>query len=240
MNRNDSQIVHSNRPASRRLHRRLALASLAPCTSGLNFQAAAPSVVASLPENVVREAGMFELLAAEYRIAELEKALEEARAAAITDPLTGALNRRGFDQAAQREMSRAQRNGSRLALVHIDIDDFKQLNDTHGHQAGDRALVHLVELLHASMRPSDVLCRFGGEEFVMLLPDTSADDAAVVVARFLAEYSARPILGTDRCSTFSAGVVAQQTGESMAQAIERADAATYAAKHAGKNRIVSR
>ncbi|MBK9027529.1 MAG: GGDEF domain-containing protein [Propionivibrio sp.] len=116
---------------------------------------------------------MFELLAAELRIAELEKELAEAREAASTDPLTGALNRRGFEQACQRELALARRSGLSFALAHLDIDDFKNLNDTLGHQVGDKALVHLVNLLRKSMRPSDVLCRFGGEEFVLMLPATS-------------------------------------------------------------------
>lgn len=183
---------------------------------------------------------MFELLAAELRIAELEKALAEVRELAFIDPLTGALNRRGFEKACLREMSRSLRNGSQLALVLIDIDNFKQLNDTYGHVAGDGALVHLVGLLHKSMRPTDVLCRFGGEEFVMMLPDTSLDDAVAVVSRLLGEFSAQAIPGTDRAMTFSAGIVVQERNESTERAIQRADAATYAAKRAGKNRIETR
>lgn len=182
---------------------------------------------------------MFELLAAELRIAELEAALAEASAVACTDPLTGALNRRGFDQACQRELARARRSGSRLALAHIDLDDFKQLNDTLGHQAGDRVLVHLVGLLHRSMRPSDVLCRFGGEEFVLMLQVSAVEEAVAAVSRFLREFSAQLIPGTDWAMTFSAGVVVHEPEESLEQAIERADAATYAAKRAGKNRVVS-
>ena len=239
MNRNDSQIIHSNRPASRRLHRRLALSSMTSCVAGLNSIARAPEVVSSLPKSVVQEAGMFELLAAELRIAELEKALAEVREAAFTDPLTGALNRRGFDKACQREMSRSLRKGSRLALAHIDLDDFKRLNDTLGHQAGDKALVHLVSVLHKSMRPSDVLCRFGGEEFVLMLPDIALEDAAAAISRFLNEFSAQTVPGTGHVMTFSAGVVVLGVDESLEGAIQRADAATYAAKHAGKNCIVS-
>ena len=181
---------------------------------------------------------MYELLAAELRIAELEKALAEARAVACTDPLTGALNRRGFDKACQRELARAQRNGNCVALVHLDLDDFKLLNDSLGHPAGDKVLVHLVDLLHRSMRPSDVLCRFGGEEFVLMLPVHSVDEAVAAVSRYLGEFSGERIPGTDRSMTFSAGVVVQGPGEALDEAIARADAATYAAKRAGKNRVV--
>jgi len=188
---------------------------------------------------MVRDAGMFELLAAEMRIAELEKALAEAGEAACTDPLTRALNRRGFDKACQREQARARRAGKQCAFALIDLDDFKRLNDTFGHQVGDRALVHLVELLHNSMRPSDVLCRFGGEEFVLMLPDITLADASTVLSRFLSEFSARTIPGTNTLMTFSAGVVIQKVDEAFEDAIQRADAATYAAKHAGKNCVVA-
>jgi len=136
-------------------------------------------------------------------------------------------------------MSRSHRKGSRLALVHIDLDDFKQVNDTLGHQSGDKALVQLVEVLHRSMRPSDVLCRFGGEEFVLMLPETSLENATAAVSRFLCDFSASVILGTDRVMTFSAGVVVQGNEESLEEALQRADAATYKAKRAGKNCIIS-
>ena len=238
MSRNGTQTQSSNRPASRRLHRRHAVVSLPACAVDAAKSSGAPSALLNLPRDLVREAGMFELLAAELRIKELELALAEAREAACSDPLTGALNRRGFEKACQRELARARRNGSQLALVHIDLDDFKLLNDSLGHQVGDQALMLLVGLLQASMRPSDVLCRFGGEEFVLMLPDTALDDAMAAVSRFLGEYSSRVVPGTDCTMTFSAGVVVQGHDESLESAIRRADAATYAAKRAGKNRVI--
>lgn len=240
MDHNDARPVATNRPVSRRLHRRSALAAAAFCLPKRGPGGQAAEVLVGLPQSVIQEAGMYELLAAELRIAELEKALAEAREVACTDPLTGALNRRGFDKACQREVARACRSGTRLALAHIDLDDFKQLNDSLGHPAGDKVLVHLVDLLHRSMRPSDVLCRFGGEEFVLMLPVHSADEAVAAVSRFLREFSAERIPGTDCSMTFSAGVVVQRPGEALEQAIGRADAATYAAKRAGKNRVVAR
>lgn len=239
MNRTGLQISHSNRPASRRLHRRLAHAVVMQCALYAEASTDAPETIISLPESVVREAGMFELLAAEMRIAELEKSLAEAREAAYADPLTGALNRRGFEKAYQRQLAGARRNGNRFSLAHIDLDDFKRLNDTFGHQVGDRALVHLVDVLHKSMRPSDVLSRFGGEEFVLMLPDTELDDAVTAISRFLNEFSATAIPGTDCFMTFSAGVVVQHSSESLEDVIRRADGATYAAKRAGKNRVVT-
>lgn len=238
MNHHDAQAGHSTRPLSRRLHRRLAVGVESVCARRAEQPAMAPQLIGGLPQSVVREAGMFELLAAEMRIAELEKALAEARAQACTDPLTGALNRRGFDLACQREQARAQRDGKRLALAHIDLDDFKLLNDTLGHQAGDQVLVQLVGLLHRSMRPSDLLCRFGGEEFVLMLPVNAVDEAVAALSRFLREFSALRVAGAKRAMSFSSGVTLVRPEEPFAQAIARADAATYQAKRAGKSRVV--
>ena len=238
MNHRDTHSMQTNRPAARRRHRRLALSFIPTRIDGARVVRSAPTTIASLPKSLLQEAGMFELLAAEARVAELENALAEARAVAFVDPLTGALNRRGFDQACQRELARTRRNGVPLSVAHIDLDDFKRLNDSFGHQAGDRALVHLVDLLHKSMRPTDVLCRFGGEEFVILLPDTAVEDAAAAVARFQSDFSARAIPGTECFMTFSAGVVVHAGDESIDTTIQRADAATYTAKRSGKNCVV--
>ncbi len=233
--------LQSNRPASRRLHRR----SVLPVACRLHRErpdqtnTVAPKRLLGLAEDVVREAGMLELLAAEMRIAELEAALEEATNAAFTDSLTGVLNRRGFERSYAAEVARVRRRGGHLALVMIDLDDFKALNDRYGHLAGDRALAHLVSVLQATMRPSDVLCRFGGEEFLMLLPDTSAAAASTAAGRFLREVSSHEVPGLDQQITFSAGVVSHDGSESLDEAIRRADAATYMAKRAGKNRVVA-
>lgn len=239
MDHNNSQILHTSRHASRRRHRRLGSAVVAACSSNSAAFYGSAAAVQSLPRSVVREAGMFELLAAEMRIAELEQALAEARDIACTDPLTGALNRRGFDKAYSRELARARRSGVPFALAHIDLDDFKQVNDTLGHQAGDRALMHLVASIQRSMRPSDVLCRFGGEEFILMLPETDLNSASAAISRFLGEFSQSAIPGTDCAMTFSAGVVVQSLDESLDDAIRRADSATYVAKHSGKNRVVT-
>jgi len=242
MSHNNTQFMPTSRPAPRRRHRRVTLPAVAQLdgrADSVPRVSGAPTTVLGLTKTLVQEAGMFELFAAEARIAELERSLAEIRVAAFADPLTGALNRRGFEKASERELARARRSGGQLALVHIDLDDFKGLNDTLGHQVGDKALIHLVALLHKSMRPTDVLCRFGGEEFVLMLPDTRLEDAAAVVARFQSEFSAQAIPGTDYVMTFSAGVVAHSGNESIDAAIHRADVATYVAKRAGKNRVVT-
>ena len=234
MNHNSSLHSHSNRQASRRLHRRPATA----LSCSLGVEAWRGATVVAFPQASARRSSGFELLSAELRIAELEKALEEAREAACVDPLTGALNRRGFEKVCQRELARTRRSGARFALVHLDLDDFKHVNDTFGHLAGDQALVHLVSVLRQSMRPADVLCRVGGEEFVLILPHTLQEEASTAVFRFLREFSAQPIPETDCVMTFNANVVIPKLSESIEQALTRANAATYEAKRAGKNRVV--
>jgi diguanylate cyclase len=239
MNHSNTSLFQSNRLASRHLHHHFAQTALA--YMGAILSPLAQLTAFRTPIGFSGEDGRDvdkRLLAAEARIAELERALEETRNTAFSDPLTGALNRRGFERAYTREMARCRRSKKNLALVMIDLDDFKALNDQYGHLAGDKVLVHLVRVLQDSMRPSDVVCRFGGEEFVLMLPDTSLGDACKVAQRFLSEFSlVVPDIG--QAVTFSAGVVSHDYLESLDEALQRADAATYAAKHAGKNRIVS-
>ena len=243
MSRSQNSVSISHRPASRRLHRR-ALSGVgcavvqrrtSPAEDAL--PSLAPRAVRGLPEEMLRAAGMLELIAAEQRIAELEAELAAARVAATTDPLTGALNRRGFAAACQSELARARRKGQALALAHLDLDGFKQINDRFGHAVGDRALQHLVASLQAGMRPGDVLCRFGGEEFVLMLPDTGLEEAVATLQRHLATLSVTPVPGTACTLTFSAGVVCAADEEAVEVALQRADLATYAAKRAGRNRI---
>lgn len=232
-----SLLIHAARRASRRLHRR-------PTTAATRERVTVsptgiPPRRRSRQEERPASATLFlDLLAAEARVAKLEAALHEARSAALTDALTGALNRRGFDDAYQREVARTERSRSPLALALIDLDDFKRLNDTLGHQAGDDALVHLVASLRKSLRPSDVLSRFGGEEFVLMLPETPLAPAAAAIARFQRQLAAASLPGWPTALTFSAGVVVRRPGETLEQALARADAATYAAKRAGKNCVI--
>ena len=134
-------LVHSSRRASGRLHRRPALSAMTLSTPPNAFL---PKTGGRIHYPHVRrsnasgaQAAMLELLAAEAHIRVLEQALTEVRATAFADPLTGALNRRGFDEAYQRELARSRRRGGQLALALIDLDDFKRLNDTLGHQVGD-------------------------------------------------------------------------------------------------------
>ncbi len=237
-----SSLVHASRRASRCLHRRPTLSAMAsaqppgflPTASGRAQHSHVRRFDTRQPE-----ATALELLAAELRIGDLERALGEARAAAHTDALTGALNRHGFAEAYQREAARSRRNNSPLALALIDLDDFKRLNDTLGHQVGDEALVHLVRVIRSALRPSDILCRFGGEEFIVLLPETALNQATSAISRFQRQLAIQAIPGQEIVLTFSAGVVVQASGESLEQSILRADVATYAAKRAGKNCVVA-
>ena len=235
-----SSIKH--RPASRRLHRRAvqgggAGAHWTPSNPSETTQFWTPRAVRGLSTDALREAGMLELIAAEQRIAELEAELAAARVAATTDPLTGTLNRRGFETVGQGELARARRKGQELALAHLDLDGFKQINDAYGHAVGDLALQHLVRCLQDGMRPGDVLCRLGGEEFVLLLSETGLDEAVRVLQRHLATLGDRPVPGTRCYLSFSAGVVGVLADETLDAAVQRADAATYVAKRAGRQRV---
>jgi diguanylate cyclase len=127
-----------------------------------------------------------------------------------------------------------------MSIALLDIDNFKSLNDTHGHQAGDGALVHLARVIKASIRPTDIVCRYGGEEFVILLPGTGLQDSVMVISRLQRELTKRFFLHDNQrlLITFSAGVAERRTGESRDDAIGRADSAMYVAKRSGKNRVV--
>lgn len=179
--------------------------------------------------------------AAEHRIRELESALEAASAKVKEDQLTGAYNRRGLAEHFQREISRAERSNNPLSVALLDVDNFKQLNDRYGHLTGDDALKYLVDVIRHFVRPSDVVARFGGEEFVVLMPETSIEEAMQTVQRLQRELTKTFFLANnDRLViTFSAGVACWHLGEQDADVIERADRAMYQAKLSGKNRVFS-
>jgi diguanylate cyclase len=177
----------------------------------------------------------------EERIHQLESELEKTSDLVRYDQLTGALNRRGMDEMFQKEMARAERHESQLCIGLLDIDDFKRINDSLGHSAGDDALVHLAKLCRATLRPQDTVARYGGEEFVVLLPETGLEDAATALQRLQRELTKHFFLHDNQkvLITFSAGVTPLRPGDTQASAVKRADAAMYQAKQTGKNRVIA-
>jgi diguanylate cyclase len=182
-----------------------------------------------------------EVQEAEARIQQLENQLEQMSELVREDQLTGSLNRRGLDDVFERELARCERHNSPLCVAMLDLDDFKHLNDTHGHTVGDDALVHVVRVIKDTLRSMDVIARFGGEEFLIILPDTTLDDAMDTVTRVQRELTKRIFMHKNErlLITFSAGVALRIGNEEQLSMIKRADAALYKAKRAGKNRVVA-
>ncbi len=177
---------------------------------------------------------------AEVKISKLEKELSEVSEMVHQDQLTGALNRRGLDAAFERESRRVDRSHDPLCVALLDIDNFKRLNDTMGHQVGDQALIHLCNVIKEALRPSDSVARYGGEEFVIILPDVGLEEAAATLERLQRELTKQFFMHeNDRVLvTFSAGVAQRIEEEPQEEVIARADKAMYQAKHTGKNRVV--
>jgi len=179
------------------------------------------------------------------RIAEAETTLSEqsqqiaaATSEARTDTLTRLANRRAFEDEFQRRTAEFRRHGSRFLLMLIDIDRFKHFNDTYGHPAGDAVLSQLADILRLTLRDSDLVARFGGEEFVLLLPAgelSQVTDSMERVRRAVDEAEFRLDHGTVHV-TISCGAAEPASGESSGDLIKRADTALYAAKQAGRNR----
>jgi len=178
---------------------------------------------------------------AEQRVRQLEAELEHVSEQVREDQLTGTLNRRGLDDAMQREIARAQRKRTPLCIAILDLDNFKKLNDTYGHQAGDDALVHLARVVRNTLRPTDTVARFGGEEFVIVFAETDIKHAVDVMKRLQRELTKKFFLHDNErlLITFSAGVAALKSDEAQDAVLARADKAMYQAKLQGKNRVVT-
>ncbi len=183
---------------------------------------------------------------AEWLASQAGIALENARLhervqrQATTDELTNLVNRRRFLEALQTELERAQLFEEPLSLVLADLDDFKRVNDEFGHQAGDHALKTFGGLLQAHLRKVDVAGRLGGEEFAVLLPETSLESAVSVAGRMRSALNEVPLRlpgGVELSLTASFGIAEIEPGQSAEQLLSRADAALYDAKAAGKNRV---
>ncbi len=178
---------------------------------------------------------------AEQQINQLQTELDRASSLVRHDQLTGTLNRRGLEETFESEVSRSQRRKSPLCIALLDIDNFKKLNDSLGHDVGDAALIHLVTVIRETLRPQDTLARFGGEEFVILLPDTAIEDAKKALVRLQRELTKRFFLTDNEkvLITFSAGLTDLRPDDTQASVTKRADEAMYTAKRTGKNRVVT-
>jgi diguanylate cyclase len=172
------------------------------------------------------------------RVNELEAEMRRLSDEVSTDQLTQIANRRGLLLAFEAERARMERSGSTLAVGLLDIDNFKRLNDTLGHSAGDEALKALAALIDKTLRPTDQVARYGGEEFVVLLPDTPLPEAQQILTRLQRSLTGGLFMHEEQqvFVTFSAGVSAYRAGERIEDTLERADQALYEAKRTGKNR----
>jgi diguanylate cyclase (GGDEF)-like protein len=173
----------------------------------------------------------------------LGETLEALRQLATRDQLTGMLNRRELDRILMEESERAQRFGHSLALIMVDIDHFKSVNDTHGHPAGDAVLRRVAQRLTAQVRTVDRIARYGGEEFALVLVQTDRRAALEVASRIVATVAAQPVPidgGRELPLTVSAGLaVLPADAKHVEQLISAADRALYAAKKGGRNRVVA-
>jgi diguanylate cyclase len=177
----------------------------------------------------------------EQRLAEIEVLQERLKEQALRDPMTGLFNRRYLDTAVPAELARCEREQAPLALLMIDLDHFKRVNDTYGHQGGDAVLKALAALLLANVRASDVACRYGGEEFLLLLPATHCDAAIERAEQWRAAFAATTVdyEGTPIQATLSIGIACYpQDGKSIEDLTRCADQALYQAKEQGRNRVV--
>ncbi len=180
------------------------------------------------------------ILAVSYGVTKLTAHEQRLLIESITDPLTGLLNRRHFMELSNREATRSRRHDLVFAVLMLDIDHFKKVNDTYGHPVGDLVIKALADICSNALRPHDILARFGGEEFVLTLPQTDIGGAHVVAERIRTMVEQNEVLteaGPVRF-TVSIGISTYLRGKGFEQVIERADQALYRAKQSGRNRVI--
>lgn len=175
-------------------------------------------------------------------IQELEehrRGFQELEKLASTDSLTGLLNRRSFFAIVQQHYDLARQYDQPLSIAILDLDLFKQINDRYGHLVGDQALVEFAKLIFRRIRKKDVCCRFGGDEFLVLMPDTAMDEAEIVTGRIRSDLEANMFsLGMHHLKlTLSAGITALRPEDTLESLVERADQALYITKNGGRNGI---
>jgi diguanylate cyclase (GGDEF)-like protein len=168
---------------------------------------------------------------------QLKEANEAIERLARTDALTGLANRRTLDEAFRREIPRAERRSEPLSIIMADLDDFKSINDQYGHATGDQVLASAAAVFGKQLRPYDLASRYGGEEFALLLPGTSAEDAVTIAERIRKQIGKLQLAACPRQITISLGVATWRQGESADRLVARADGALYEAKNAGRNRV---
>nr|WP_295892082.1 GGDEF domain-containing protein [uncultured Devosia sp.] len=177
-------------------------------------------------------------------IASLQRDLDDVRRESLLDPLTKIANRKSFDEGMDRAIAEASETDAPLCLMIIDIDHFKNFNDTYGHQTGDQVLRLVAMTLKSNIKGKDLAARYGGEEFVAILPSTDMEGAVIVAENIRRAIQAKELLKRSTNEklgriTASFGVAAYRAGDTPAMLIERADRCLYAAKHAGRNRVIS-
>jgi diguanylate cyclase len=177
-------------------------------------------------------------------MAALQRDLDEVRRESMLDPLTKIFNRKSFDEGLHRALSEAEATGEGLCLMLLDIDHFKNFNDTWGHQTGDQVLRLVAMTLKSNIKGKDIAARYGGEEFVAVLPSTDLEGAVIVADNIRKAIQNKDLLKRSTNEklgriTASFGVAAFRPGDNATSLIERADRCLYAAKHAGRNRVLS-
>lgn len=189
--------------------------------------------------NILTMFGVLTHLSLAY-FATMRRAHEELDRIASTDPLTGAMNRRRLAETGARLEARRARHGGDLSLLLVDADHFKQVNDRFGHDCGDHVLCHISRSLAHIVRAEDSVCRWGGEEFLVLLPEAGIEEAKAVAERIRGQVEGSPADTPQGpvSITITLGVACAKEGERFEQLVRRADAALYAGKASGRNRVV--
>jgi diguanylate cyclase (GGDEF)-like protein len=185
--------------------------------------------------NLLTELGVFATVAA--LVASLKQRLVLESERALTDVLTGLKNRRGFQEAAWAEIERSRRNEQPFTLALVDLDNFKQVNDTLGHEAGDEVLVAVSDLLRERLRVVDVVCRVGGDEFALLLPETAASEAATAFRDLLVRVSSTMHERGSVVGLSVGAVTFNSAPRSLDDALRETDTLLYEAKRAGKGQL---
>jgi len=177
-------------------------------------------------------------------IAALQRDLDDVRRESLLDPLTKIANRKSFDEGLAAAIAAASINGDPLSLMLVDIDNFKNFNDSYGHQTGDQVLRLVAMTLKSNIKGKDLAARYGGEEFVAILPHTDIEGAVIVAENIRRAIQAKELLKRSTNEklgriTASFGIAAFRSTDTAASLIERADRCLYAAKHAGRNRVIN-